>query len=266
MPQTALATLSAAAIDAASRHLLAARSAGRGGERLPPESRPSSAGDAIAIQRRVAALLRAPIGGWKCSLPSAEKTNIAPIYADLIHSQSPCPVYPVAAAAAIEPEVACVMARDLPARATPYTEDEVRAAVGEVRLVLELIGCRYADPAALPFVEMLADNGNNQGLYVGPVIADAWERALDAIALEVSESAGMSIHCAGRHPDGHPLRPLVWLANELGSARWSGQGLLAGQIVTTGSYAGVLSVPLATPLSVRFGELGAIAIELRARP
>ena len=63
----------------------------------------------------------------------------------------------------------------------------------------------------------------------------------------------------GRHGDGHPLRPLVWLANFL-AAR--GEGLRAGQIVTTGSYAGAIEVPLDVPLVVTFGDLGAVATTL----
>ena len=265
MPDNASVPLSTAAIDAAAHHLVAARTTGRPAERLASELRPADASDAIAIQQRVAKILHAPVGGWKCSLPAAGKTIVAPIFADLIHSRSPAAVFPVDTAAAVEPEIACVLARDLPARATAYTEDEVRAAVGEVRLVLELIGCRYADPANLPFVEMLADNGNNQGLYLGPVVADAWQRSLAAFALTVGGAEGPILSREGRHPDGHPLRPLVWLANELGSARWGGRGLAAGQIVTTGSYAGVLSVPLATSLAVRFGDLGTIEVEFRRR-
>ncbi len=265
MPDNPSAPLSAAAIDAAAHHLAAARATGRPAERLAPELRPADASDAIAIQQRVATILHAPIGGWKCSLPAAGKTIVAPIFAELIYRHSPVAVYPVDAAAAIEPEIACVLARDLPARAAPYTEDEVRAAVGEVRLVLELIGCRYADPADLTSVEMLADNGNNQGLYLGPVVADAWQRSLAALPLTVGGAGGPMLSREGRHPDGHPLRPLVWLANELGSARWGGRGLAAGQIVTTGSYAGVLSVPLATALAVRFGDLGTIDVEFRRR-
>ena len=48
----------------------------------------------------------------------------------------------------IEPEIAFVIAHDLPPRATPYSDAEIRAAIGEARMVLELITTRYADKAS----------------------------------------------------------------------------------------------------------------------
>src|SRR5207253_2939091 len=69
----------------------------------------------------------------------------------------------------IEPEIAFVMGRDLPARAVPYSDDEIRAAIAEARLVLELITTRYADKASATPAEILADAFNNHGLLIGPV-------------------------------------------------------------------------------------------------
>ena len=67
----------------------------------------------------------------------------------------------------------------------------------------------------------------------------------------------------GHHGDGHPLNPLYWLANFL-AAR--GDGLRAGQIVTTGSYAGAIEVPIGQPLTVIYGDLGQVSIELVRSP
>ncbi len=251
------------ALEAAALHLLAARRHRRPGARLPEASRPATDEEALAVQRRVALLLDEPIGGWKCSLPTPEKMLLAPIYAATIAKASPCAVPVHDSWARIEPEIAFVLAHDLPRRATPYAEADVRAAIGETRLVLELIGSRYADPAAIPFPEMLADGANNYGLYIGPVVPHGVDRALDAFPIAIHAPSGAILARDGAHPDGHPLRPLTWLANWFGGNRagWN-QGLSAGQIVTTGSYAGVLDVPLATPLTVTFGALGRIEVTL----
>ena len=252
-----------AAIEAAALHLLAARRLRRAGARLPKTSRPTTSDEAFAIQRRVALLLDEPIGGWKCSLPTEERMLAAPIYAATIVRASPCAVPPSDGYARIEPEVAFVLAKDLPGRSTPYDEEEVRAAIGETRLVLELLGSRYANPARIPPPEMLADGANNYGLFIGPAVTRAFERNLGSIPLGITGPSGAILARDGVHPDGHPLRPLVWLANWFGTnpAGWK-QGLTAGQTVTTGSYAGALDVPMATPLVVTFGDLGRIEVTL----
>ena len=255
--------MTTAATETAARFLVAARQSRRPGERIPEASRPADVDAAIAIQKRVTELLGLPIGGWKCSVPTPPRpVPMAPIYAPTIFARSPCPILPIAGMARIEPEIAFVMSRSLPHRMTAYTEAEVRAAIREPHLVLELIGPRYADPVAASFPEQLADAIANHGLFVGPAIPDALDRPLDAFPIAI-DAGGEALHAAeGKHPDGHPLKPLVWLANYLAE---SGEGLSAGQIVTTGSYCGVVDVPLEAPLDVRFGELGTLSVRFSAR-
>lgn len=256
--------LTIAQCDEAARHLLAARRTGQSGARLTQSCRPTDLEDALAIQRRVQQLLGVDTGGWKCSLPTAERAiSYAAIFAPTIVRGSPCPIIGRGEVARIEPEVAFVLGRDLPHRAAPYTEADVRAAIAETRIVLELLHSRYADPAAVTFPELLADHVSNQGLFVGPVIRDRLKRQLDGFAIAIETTTAMLFARDGRHPDGHPLRPLVWLADFLASRPEMG-GLKAGQIVTTGSYAGALEVPMATPLCVRFGDSDQIRVEFVA--
>jgi 2-keto-4-pentenoate hydratase len=245
--------------DAAARHLVAARTARHPGERLPEACRPTDVTDALAIQKRVRELLGAAIGGWKCSVPSAERAiAAAPIFASTITSDSPCPILPIGGKARIEPEIAFVVGQDLPSRATPYSDAEVRAAIRETRIVLELIGPRYADPAAVTYPEFLADSIANQGLFVGPMLANGLELPLEAFRITIDTPNRQLLVRDGKHPDGHPLRPLVWLANHLASRD---AGLTAGQVVTTGSYCGMVDVPLDTPLVVAFGDFGRLSVQ-----
>lgn len=244
----------------AAQYLFAARQNRQPGARIPEDYRPVDMADAIAIQRSVATLTGQKTGGWKCSVPSAARPILAaPIFAPTVISSSPCAIVASEATAKIEPEIAFVLGRDLPARASPYSEEEIRGAIREARLVLELIGSRYADPGAVPFPEFLADNVANQGLFVGPAVPNALARPLEGFAITVSTPEGVLLTRDGKHPDGHPLRPLYWLANYLATR---GDPLQAGQIVTTGSYAGVLDVPLEVPLTFQYGDLGTLAVTL----
>lgn len=258
------------AIKAAAQYLTELRHTGRFGARLPEPSRPATLEDALKIQDRMIRVYGQEVGGYKCSVPTAERTVIAPIFAPTIASSGPYFVRAATpnagATARIEPEIAFVLGRDLPPRATPYSEAEVRAAVSEVRLVLEVLGCRYIDPTGLPFLETLADCVSNQGLYVGPVVAAGLGAPLTEFALRIERTDGAAPELLkaqqGRHPDGGPLLPLYWIANFQASR---GAGLRAGQIVTTGSYAGMIDVPLAAPLRVVFGDLGSIEVEFRGK-
>ncbi len=250
--------------EAAAQFLFAARRAGRAGPRIDEAARPATVDAAIAVQLRVAELLAQPIGGWKCSVPTAARAIIAaPIFASTIHHASPCAMQITGEVARIEPEIAFVIARDLPARAQPYAEAEVRAAVGAARLALELIGPRYAEPKSVSYPELLADFVANQGLFVGPALAAPWEANLEAFPIVVRANEAVIRSAEGKHPDGHPLHPLVWLANYLATR---GDHLRAGQIVTTGSYDGIIDVPVDAVLDFEFGDLGRLGVTLVRLP
>jgi 2-keto-4-pentenoate hydratase len=258
--------LNSTQIDRAARHLLAARRSRQPGARLPESCRPIELEDALAIQRKVQALLGAGGGGWKCSVPApGRELAFAAIFAPALARTSPVLVDARGGLARIEPEVAFVLGLDLPPRMSAYSEEEVRAAIAETRLVLEILGSRYADSGSVTFPELLADQIANAGLFVGPVLNDALSRQLEQFPIAIDAPTGALHRRQGRHPDGHPLRPLLWLANEL-ARRPDVGGLKARQIVTTGSYAGALEVPIGTPLRIAFGQLGTIDIELVAAP
>jgi 2-keto-4-pentenoate hydratase len=237
---------------------MAARRARRPGDRIPESCRPVDCAGALSIQRRVSELIGERIGGWKASAPPPGIINLAPIYASSIYTASPCPALTSGLTMSIEPEVAFVLGRDLGPCPVPYTESEIRSAISETRLVLELLRGRYAEQESVSFPEKLADGLTNQGLFVGPIVEGGLDQLLESLPLTVEQRNGPPVIHAGRHPSGHPLAPLYWLANFLASG---GEGLAAGQIVTTGSYCGVLEVPVGEPLRITFDGLGALSVQ-----
>jgi len=108
------------------------------------------------------------------------------------------------------------------------------------------------------FPEKLADGLTNQGLFVGPIVPGGLDQALETLPITIEVRDDPPLTHAGRHPSGHPLAPLCWLANFLAS---SGEGLVAGQIITTGSYCGVLEAPVGAPLRITFDGLGALSVQ-----
>jgi 2-keto-4-pentenoate hydratase len=246
--------------ESAAQFLFAARKRGSPGPRIPAEFRPADIDDALAIQGRVTELVAQPVGGYKCSVPSEPRpVSMAPIFTPTIAHASPYPVLGVGATARIEPEIAFVMRHDLPARPTPYDESEIREAIKEARLVLEILGPRYSEPASVTYPELLADGLANQGLLVGPVLVNPWKSNIETFPVSIRTANGVLATYEGQHADKHPLRPLYWLANYLASG---GTPLRRGMIVTTGSYCGAVDVPLDTPITFAFGDLGTLAATL----
>lgn len=244
----------------AAHFLLAARKSRAPGPRIPAQFRPGDIDAGLAVQVRVTELLGQRVGGYKCSLPSTQRpVLLAPIFAPTITRASPCQVLAAGATARIEPEIAFVMARGLPRRANAYTDSEVRDAIGEVRLVLEILGSRYSDLDVVTFPEVVADGLANQGLFVGPVVHDPWNKELETLPIVIDSPTGILATHQGKHPDGHPVRPLHWLVNYLAN---HGKPLCAGMIVTTGSYCGAIDVPLDTPIRVAYGDLGTLSTTL----
>lgn len=249
--------------DKAARLLVAARRQGTLAERLPIELRPTNLEEGFAIQQKVGDQLGWQTAAWKCALPPAGKLIAAPIYDAVIHRGAQ---YSIRAGLAqscvrVEPELACLLAHDLPPRREAYGEAEVFDALGNIHVALELLGSRYVHPETLTFPELLADGLFNAGLVIGPRVAlreGATPADLPAeFTVSVTRAGHDTVSFAGRHPDRSVLAPIVWLANFL---RVRGLGLHAGQAVITGSYAGVLELPIGCELHIGFGDLGTLPL------
>jgi hypothetical protein len=250
-------------IEQAAELLASRRIQGTQGPRLPEACRPADLASALAIQAAVLERLGDTAGAWKCASPAPGRLVVAPIASRTVHHASsrdgglPCPVRARQGHARVEPELAFVLGQDLPPREAPYSADEVLAAVVSAHLALELIDSRYADRGSLSFEENLADSLVNQGLLLGPAVDLSKARGASMLRISVRQAADgelLSKH-DGRHPDGAPCAPLIWLANHL---RTQGVGLRAGQAVITGSYAGSFELPLDHTLSIDYAEAQAL--------
>ncbi|SFH70932.1 2-keto-4-pentenoate hydratase [Collimonas sp. OK307] len=238
------------------------RRSGTQGARLPPSLRPLDAAAALAVQALVSEQLGDKIVAWKCGLPVDGQPVLAPIYAGTVCSGGACAAWVRGGQVRVEPELAFVLAQNLPARSSPYSAAEIDAAIGGTYLALELIDSRYSEPDEAGFIENLADGLLNQGLYLGPRVDAEAAHAAAELAIRISIATQETNQLSGRHPAVHPRAPLYWLAEFL---RAAGQGLQAGQAVITGSYAGSFGLPVAQDIAIRYGDLGELAVRFSPR-
>jgi len=241
--------------DAAAALLLAARrDPSQRLDGLPEPLRPETEAAAYAIQQALAAELGG-IAGWKVGSPDPTATHFtcAPLPAGTVFDGV---VTIEGSDRGVEAEIAVRLGRDLPARETPYSRDEVRAAIATAHPAIEVLETRFSDPAAAGPLQALADSLSNHSLVLGPAIAD-WDKidlAAETVRLLVD---GVEIKSGAANPGGEMLRLVVWLANE--GARWAG-GLRAGQVITTGSWTGKDYTKPGADVMARFARCGAATL------
>lgn len=246
------------AITQAAAELVRARQTGSRLNALSCGERSLSLEQGFEIQQQVGVLAGKKVGGWKCALPKPGKWIVAPIYSDGIVRSDLYPLGFATSTVRIEPELACVLGADLPARSAPYTADDIARSISQIHLALEVIDCRYNDPQKVTFEQLLADGLFNHGLVLGPQATSLSSEDLPILLDLIVNHPGIEpLNISGAHPDHDPVSPIVWLANFL-SAR--GIDLQAGQVVITGSYAGVLELPTHQPLDIQFGDVGSLPV------
>ena len=248
----------------AARALLAVR---RGAARLaalPAELAPKSLAEAYAIQYAMLRELNSSVAGWKASLFDSENGICAPLPANAVHD-APAFVVPARlptqrnARFGIEPEIAFRLGNDLPPlrAGERYERAAVCAALVSAHAVIEVVVSRYADADAVTQLERVADNFMNEMLIVGPACTKWQSLPLSGLPLEVRVDGKTVYQGRGGHPLNDPLLPVVWLANHLSQF---GQGLRAGEIVTTGSCNGVRHVTFEQSVSAWFEGLGSAIV------
>jgi 2-keto-4-pentenoate hydratase len=231
---------------------------------LPPALAPQTLADAYAIQHEVLRELGSSIAGWKATLFDATSGQCAPLAA---HSVLDAPAYLLPSRLptrkntrfGIEPEIAFRLGEDLAplAGGARYERETVSAAIVSAHAVIEVMVSRFVDFEAVTQLERTADNLLNELLIVGPSLP-AWRAlALADLPFEIRVDDKPVLQGRGGHPLGDPLLPVIWLANHLLE---HGQRLRAGEIVTTGSCAGVRFVQAEQSVSAFFAGLGTAVV------
>ncbi len=241
--------------------LLKRRTAGTKAARLDPELSPHSIEEALAVQAEMIRQRSDAVGGWKALLPPAEnQLVVAPIFAETIHRGPICTLFADNQVARIEPEIAFVLAKDLPAQQQGYSQAQIDAALEGCYMALELMQERFAENSGVEFYEKLADCLVNQGLFIGPKIDKTLAYAASEISINIDQ-ADCKQSLAGKHPNQLPQNPLYWLINFMSKR---GTDFKAGQAIITGSYAGIIEVDFDKQTDIEYLGLGKYRVEFKA--
>jgi 2-keto-4-pentenoate hydratase len=228
-----------------------------------PHAAPATPEDAYAIQAAMAALAGGDVPGWKVgNLTQAQqdKSGIAAVTSGALlgpwFAASPVRwkladfVVPK-----LECEFAFSLAADLPKRATPYTRDEVAAAVAAVHPAIEIFDTRVAATSPLG---ALADCMASGGFAYGAGVADWRKFDLASHAMTLTFDGAQVAVGSGAAILNDPFAALVLLADNPPS--WT--SLRKGAIVTTGSCIVPYLAAKTGTYVADFGLLGKVEITM----
>ena len=208
---------------------------------------PQTMAEAYAVQAGMVSRLaetRGPTAGYKIAYTSAvmrERTGVGqPCYGRIPASM----VYDSPAVVdsgdygqvGIECEVAARLGAEAPASGAPYTLESIAEYIEWIAASFELVDRRDAPSleGQMPEICSIVTNINNGGAVLGDPVADWHDIDLTASRGTMSINGELVGEGVGSDVMGHPLEPLVWLANTLAA---EGNSLEAGALVLTGSFA-----------------------------
>jgi 2-keto-4-pentenoate hydratase len=224
---------------------------------LPPELAPQSFDEAAFIHT-VMAQAYETIGGWKIGAGSPDaEPFFAPMPLAWMAPSGALLVGPRYRYRGLEAEIAFLLASDLPPRTSPYTREEVIAAIASCHPVIEELESAFIDPKAVGKFSSLADLQMHGGFIYGPACPE-WQSidfTTEHVTLAIDGS--VRIERTGSNTSGDLMRLLPYLSNE-GAARTG--GLKAGQWITTGSWTGNTPASPGAHVDVSFTHAGPVSL------
>jgi 2-keto-4-pentenoate hydratase len=234
-------------------------------QNLPADIAPATVADAYAAQEALRELWT-PLYGKVAGLKIATTTKVMQqlmgidhpcggmIYEKRIHASPATIARANYTNVVIECELAVRMARDLSKKASPYTREEVRAAVGSVMPAFELIEDRNAVYKECKAYSLIADNAWNAGIVLGSAVRVPPGKELNGLKGRLDTGSEVR---EGLTDD--PMGALAWIAN---LAVERNRPLEAGMVVITGSL--IATLPIAAGQRFVFEIEGLGKVELAA--
>jgi len=237
-------------------------------DELPADCRPVDRVQGYAVQAEVVRLSGQKVVGWKIAATSlAGQKHIGvdgPLAGPLLSrrvldSGATVPLNGNIMKVA-EAEFCFRFGASLPARQSPYDLPEVLDAVESLHPAIEVPDSRYNDFARVGAPQLIADTACACWFVLGPATDEDWRtRELTNHSVTAHKDGRPAGTGSGANVLGDPRIALTWIANEL---RMFGEGLRAGDIVTTGTC--VAPVPVAPGDRVRadFGDFGDVTLNV----
>ena len=231
---------------------------------LPERCRPVDRAEGYAIQAKLAEISGQALTGWKIAATSrAGQAHIAvdgPLAGRLLEKRVLGDGSTISLKGNLmrvaEAEFAFRFAHDLKKRSQPYSPDEVMNAVESLHAAIEVPDSRYEDYTTVGAPQLIADDACACWFILGEPAEPRWrDFELAHHRVEGYRNGEHVSSGVGSNVLGDPRLALTWIANELSVY---GDGLLAGQVVTTGTCLTPIPVTAGDHVSMDYGAFGAV--------
>ena len=234
---------------------------------------PQTMAEAYAVQEEMVSRLveaRGRTAGYKIAYTSAvmrERTGVGqPCYgripAGMVYDSPAVVDSGDYGQVGIECEVAAKLGAEMPASGAPYTRESIAEYIEWIAASFELVDRRDAPSleGQMPEVCSIVINISNGGAVLGEPVTDWQDIDLTASRGTMSINGELVGEGVGSDVMGHPLEPLVWLANTLAA---EGMSVEAGSLVLTGSFAPPTMMNPGDEASIHIDGLGGAQLTVR---
>ena len=234
------------------------------GTRLPAdfENTPDTEEAAYRIQSQTAAIAGLPIIGWKIGATSEamypvlgiDKPFVGPLYEAFTYADGA--TVPVLPGHSLETEITVKLRNDLPARAEPYSRDDITRSIACIMPSFEVVGVRFDGGFAGAGLKLIADGGANVATVLGPEITD-WSGcnlADIAVALSLDGQPAITGNTSALLWD-HVFDAVAWVIQQ---PALKDRGLLAGDIIMTGTCTGITPLAGVREAALTFSGIGTV--------
>ncbi|MGC3874038.1 2-keto-4-pentenoate hydratase [Halomonas sp. GXIMD04776] len=226
-----------------------------------PECIPlADATDAYVIQERVSERLGTP-SGWKLGgIIKGEVPRFSRLFSEL-SQRSPGHIaredYHLVF---LEPELAVVLGDDLPARDEPYRLEEIAERVASLHAAIEVVDSRFQSWPEVPPLWQLADGLSHGSFVLGSGIDGADLKQMKDAVYRLTLDGEVALSGRGNHPGGDPALLLMQMINT--RVATSGEGFRAGEVITTGTFDGVVEMRRGHRAWLVFEGIGEVELNL----
>lgn len=204
------------------------------------------------------------IAGWKVGRIQPQLVEqlgaerfVGPIFAETVvpaQSDNPFPAFRHGTAV-FEAELVVTAAADAPAGKVDWSVEEAIALIGAINIGIEVAGSPLATINQLSSLVSIAAFGNNNGLILGPEVADWRERRWDNVTCTTTIDGEIVREAAATAVPGGPLEVFAFALGQTARLGWP---IRCGQRVSTGAITGMHAVTIGQRCTAVFGGIGTL--------